>query len=101
LASRLECWPVRALTRLGSMSLSAYLAHSLLLGLLFHGWGLGLHGVLGWAEVVLSAWGVFGLLLIGTAVWRSSISAGPAEMLMKAWVNHGQVTRASGGAHGP
>jgi uncharacterized protein len=74
------------LARLGSMSLSAYLGHSLLLGVIYHGWGLGLHGSVGWAAVVLGAWGVFALLWAGAAVWRSRASLGPVEWLMKAWV---------------
>ncbi len=86
LARRVEAWPVRMLARLGSMSLSAYLGHSLLLGVIYHGWGLGLHGSVGWAAVVLGAWGVFALLWAGAAVWRSRASLGPVEWLMKAWV---------------
>ncbi|BET67487.1 DUF418 domain-containing protein [Opitutales bacterium ASA1] len=79
--------PVRALACVGSMSMSAYLGHSFLLGALYHGWGLGRQGVFGWAGVVLSAWCVFLLLLASSVLWRSRGAVGPAERAMKTWVN--------------
>ena len=69
----------------GRLSLTVYLSQSVLLSLLFSGWGLGLYQQLPyWATVLIAlavAFGLSGLALL----WVRHVGQGPMERLLSAW----------------
>ena len=71
----------------GRMALSNYLLQSLLAGLIFYGYGIGLHGSLGRAELwplVIIVW----LLQLGLSqLWLSRFQQGPVEALWR-WLTY-------------
>lgn len=71
------------LAKAGSASLSAYIFQSLALSLVFCGYGLGLFGQVGAANVFCIACGVAFASLILVAVWRSQADRGPLEILLR------------------
>jgi hypothetical protein len=82
----------------GRVSLSAYIGESLLLSLLFSGYGGGLFGTLGAASVALIALQVWALLdLLGHRIlarWK----AGPLEWLLRRFVTWRTGSRAPASA---
>ena len=74
----------------GTASLTAYLLQSLILSLVFCGYGLGLYGKLGaFACIALAL--VVGLFSLSFAsVWRTRFKLGPMEMLLRSWTYLGQ-----------
>ncbi|WP_158263716.1 DUF418 domain-containing protein [Deinococcus arcticus] len=71
----------------GRMSLTGYLGESLLLGLLFAGWGLGWYGGLSLSLTVLVTLGVWLALDLFAHLWLRHFTAGPFEWLLRAWTN--------------
>ncbi len=71
----------------GRMSLTGYLGESLLLGLLFAGWGLGWYGQLSLSLTVLVTLGVWLALELFAHLWLRHFRAGPFEWLLRAWIN--------------
>jgi len=73
------------LGNMGRMSLTVYLGQSLLLNLIFGGWGLGLYQQLPyWLAVLVSI--VVTLVLAALAtLWLSRFRQGPMERLLSAW----------------
>jgi uncharacterized protein len=70
----------------GRMALTNYIAQSLLCSVLFYGWGLGLYGLLSYAEqwtVILSIWV---LELIWSTWWLSRFHFGPLEWVWRSLV---------------
>ena len=91
-------WPARlALFRpAGRMSLSFYLASSLLMALLACGFGLGLMGRYGAAAVVGMAICIWLLLALLATAWLNRFQRGPVEQLLHRWTRSGEShTRAS------
>ena len=78
-----------SLAVVGRLSLSAYVAEGALAGLLFNGYGLGLHGRLGDAACVGVAVLVYALVHALCGLWWRSFGRGPLERLL------GWTTRAS------
>jgi uncharacterized protein len=69
----------------GRMSLTGYLGESVVLALIFCGFGLGLMGQLGAGAVTAIALGVW-LLLDGFAhLWQAHFEHGPLESLLRRW----------------
>lgn len=77
----------------GRMSLTVYLGESLLLCLLYCGWGLGWFGTQGAAAVTLVAVGVWVVLAAFAWAWLRRFSRGPMESLMLRWVRMGESAR--------
>lgn len=73
----------------GRMSLTVYLGESLLLCVLYCGWGLGWFGTQGAAAVTLVAMGVWVVLAVFAWAWLRRYSRGPMESLMNRWVRRG------------
>ncbi|MGE7958772.1 DUF418 domain-containing protein [Pseudomonas sp. NPDC089530] len=74
----------RWLAPMGRMSLSNYLLQSLLLSLIFTGYGLGLINTLDWALVLLIVIALYGLQLWLSHLWMRSHQYGPCEWLLRA-----------------
>ena len=67
----------------GRMSLTNYLFSSLLGGLLFYGWGLGLYAVLGTTWSFLVGIGIVVLQLLVLKLWARKHTRGPLETLWR------------------
>ncbi|MEM8636864.1 MAG: DUF418 domain-containing protein [Pseudomonadota bacterium] len=80
------------LARGGTSSLTAYLLQSVILSLVFCGYGLGFYGQLGAATCIaigLSA-GMFSIVF--TSLWRSVFERGPMEVLLRRWTYLGKIS---------
>lgn len=67
----------------GRAAFSNYLATSLLMTFLFYGWGLGLYGTIGRAELYLIVLGVWALMLFWSKPWLDRFRYGPLEWLWR------------------
>lgn len=76
--------PYALLTASGRMALTNYLMQSLLLALVFHGYGLGLINRLSLTQVLLVNVVIIGLQLVLSKVWLSHFRYGPLEWLLRA-----------------
>lgn len=68
----------------GRMALTNYLMQSLLLALVFHGYGLGLINRLSLSQMLLVDVAIFALQLVLSKVWLSHFRYGPLEWLLRA-----------------
>lgn len=75
--------PVQALERLGRLSMTAYLAQSIVGTLVFGGHGLGLFGLVGRFELLLAAAAFFAAQLALAAWWSTRFRFGPFEALWR------------------
>ncbi len=73
----------------GRTSLSVYIGESLVLCIIFCGWGLGWFGELGAAAVTAVAVATWAGLALAAWLWLRVARQGPLESAMGAWVNHG------------
>jgi uncharacterized protein len=73
----------RYAARAGSASLTAYLLQSLILSVIFTGYGLGAYGHLSASEAIAVAAAVALLSLAFAAVWRGFAARGPMEVLLR------------------
>lgn len=78
---------VRWLAVSGSSSLTGYILHSVLLGAVFYGWGLGLYGTLGPAAILALSIAVFMAIVLGLNIWRRYFRHGPDEWLLRCFVD--------------
>jgi uncharacterized protein len=69
----------------GRASLTLYLSESIVLCVLFCGWGFGLFGRLGAGAVTLIAIGVYLLLEVAIRLWLARFRQGPFEWLLAQW----------------
>ncbi len=74
---------LRALASAGRMALSNYLGQSVICGLVFYSYGLGLFGQLSLAQAVLVAVPIFVCQLIFSAVWLYFFRFGPMEWVWR------------------
>lgn len=74
---------VSAVAALGRMALTGYLSQSILLGLIFYGYGLGLFGRLGSAVAALIGIAIYLAQLIFSVAWLRRYRFGPAEWLWR------------------
>ncbi|MFD8642560.1 DUF418 domain-containing protein [Streptomyces zaomyceticus] len=88
---------VAVLGPVGSMTLTGYLAQSLVCALLFTGYGAGLVGRLSPPVVLAIALALFGAQIVVSRWWLRSRRYGPVEWLLRAWTT---LTRPSLRAHG-
>ena len=70
------------LSKPGQASLTIYLGESLLLCLIFCGWGLGLFGQLGAAAVTAIAFATWAVLSLGMTWWLRRQTQGPLEIVV-------------------
>eukprot|EP01035_Chromulina_nebulosa_P026464 gene26464-34642_t len=75
------------LAKSGGSSLSGYILHSILLGAVFYGWGLGQYGSLGAAAVMAIATATFLTIVLTLNVWRRCFRYGPDEWLLRSFVD--------------
>jgi uncharacterized protein len=69
----------------GRMSLTGYVGESVLLALIFCGFGLGLMGQLGAGAVTVIALAVWLLLDVFAQLWQKRFEHGPLESLLRRW----------------
>ena len=69
----------------GQASLTIYLSESVLLCVIFCGWGFGLFGTLGAAAVTGIAIACWAVLAVAMTLWLRRFSQGPLEWLVGKW----------------
>jgi uncharacterized protein len=74
------------MTAAGSMSLTGYILHSVILSALFLGWGAGLSGRLAAAMVLGLACLTFVAIILFCLIWRRWFRLGPDEWLLRSFV---------------
>ena len=74
-----------ALAPLGRMALTSYLTQSVVLGLLFYGYGLGLFGHIGEAVATILGIGIFTIQVVVSALWLRRYRFGPVEWLWRSF----------------
>ncbi len=79
-------WWFRPLQRTGRMSLSVYVGQSVLLGWIFHGYGLGAAATVGLAGGVLLSLGAHAALMVFATIWLARFRVGPLEWLVGSFV---------------
>ena len=72
------------------MSLTCYLGESLLMSLIFCGYGAGLFGKLGAAHTAGVAALIWLLVMLAARGWQRRGSQGPIEWLLARWVHRGR-----------
>lgn len=85
-----------ALASAGRMALSVYLTQSIVMTLIFYGYGLGLYGVVGPASGVLLALALFTAQVAVARWWLARFRFGPAEWLWRS-LTYGQPQPWRGG----
>ncbi len=75
----------RALARGGTASLTAYLMQSLILSMIFCGYGLGYYAELGAAACIAIAFATALFTIAFTSLWRIYFARGPMEILLRRW----------------
>ncbi|MGB6230202.1 MAG: DUF418 domain-containing protein [Litorimonas sp.] len=78
------------LARAGTSSLTAYLLQSLILSLVFSGYGLGLFGQIGAAGCVAIGFATGLVSLAFSSLWRMRFQRGPMESLLRGWTYLGR-----------
>lgn len=81
---------VRVLASTGRNTLSGYLAHSVILGVMFNAWGFDLFGRFGPTVLLVVALGVFALIVAALHFWQRRAERGPAEQLLGWWTRRGE-----------
>jgi uncharacterized protein len=74
---------LRAFAPLGRMAFSNYIAQSLIFGVLFYGFGLGLYGRIGPAASLAVGTGVYVVQMVFSAWWLRRYRFGPLEWLWR------------------
>lgn len=78
---------LRPFRSVGRMSLTTYLLQSVLLCLVFCGWGLGLFGQVSNALAIMIGMGIYICQALAASLWLARFEQGPMEWLMKWWVS--------------
>ena len=73
----------RAIAAMGQMALTNYLGQSLIMAVIFNGWGLGWFRELSRSQTVLVVGGIWLAQLILSPLWLSRFRFGPAEWLWR------------------
>ncbi|TGL58131.1 DUF418 domain-containing protein [Leptospira ognonensis] len=72
-----------AMASVGSMSLTNYLLHSILLAFIFNGWGLGYYAKLPPEKYMFLVFPIYGFNLIFSSLWKKYFSMGPFEFVLR------------------
>ncbi len=83
-------WLADRLSAAGRMAFSNYLGTSVLMMLVFHGWGLGLFGELGRPQLYLVMVGAWVVMLAWSKPWLARFRYGPLEWLWRC-LTYGRV----------
>jgi uncharacterized protein len=83
------------------VSLTIYLGESVLLCVIFCGWGFGLFGTLGAAAATGVAIGCWALLAVLASLWLRRFAQGPLEWLVGRWTKAPVRRLAERGAGAP
>ena len=83
LLSRRGDWIQRALSPVGRMALTGYLASNAIGAFVWYGWGLGQLGRWNFTAINLLAFAVFAILCLFSAAWMTRFRFGPAEWLWR------------------
>jgi len=78
------------LARGGTATLTAYLMQSLILSLIFCGYGLGLYGKISAAGCIAIAIAVGIFTICFSSLWRKRFARGPMEALLRSWTYLGK-----------
>ncbi|MBJ7459032.1 MAG: DUF418 domain-containing protein [Thermoleophilaceae bacterium] len=78
---------IALLAPMGRMALSNYVLQSILMGLVFFGYGLGQFGRLSPFEVLLVTIAIYAVLLAFSTLWMQRHAYGPLEWLLRAFTN--------------
>lgn len=78
---------VRWLAAAGSATLTGYILHSVLLGAVFNGWGLGLYGRVGPAGCLGIGVLTFAAVMLAIILWKRRFRYGPEEWLLRSFVD--------------
>lgn len=78
---------INALAPVGRMALSNYILQSILMGLVFFGYGLGYFGEFGPFQTLLVALAIFAAQIPISAWWMRRHTYGPLEWLLRAFTN--------------
>lgn len=78
---------LRPFRSVGRMSLTTYLLESVMLCMIFCGWGLGLFGQVSNAMAMVIGMAVYFCLALAASLWLARFDQGPMEWLMKWWVS--------------
>lgn len=70
---------------MGRMSLTNYLTQSLILSVIFYGWGFGMFGQTEITKVLLIAIIVFAIQIIANVIWFKYYELGPMEKIWRRW----------------
>ncbi len=79
---RESAWITR-IAAVGRAAFTNYLGTSLLMTFIFYGWGLGLYGAIGRAELYLFVLGAWALMLLWSRPWLMRFRYGPLEWLWR------------------
>jgi uncharacterized protein len=74
---------LKPVAMMGRMSLTNYLMQSLIMAVMFYGWGFGLFGQTNIVMLVCIALGIFVLQMIWSVLWFRSKKQGPLEKLWR------------------
>ena len=74
---------IQQVSAVGRAAFSNYLGTSMLMTFLFYGWGLGLYGSIGRAELYLFVVATWTLMLLWSKPWLSHFRYGPLEWLWR------------------
>ena len=83
LATRRGGWLVDRISAAGRAAFTNYLGTSILMTGLFYGWGLGLYGSVGRAELYLVVLAMWVLMLLWSKPWLDRFAYGPFEWLWR------------------
>ncbi len=88
-------WIIR-IAAVGRAAFTNYLGTSLLMTFIFYGWGLGLYGSIGRAELYLFVLGAWAFMLLWSRAWLMRFRYGPLEWLWRSLAKgHVQAMRLS------
>lgn len=76
----------------GRVAFSNYLGTSIVMTFIFYGWGLGLYGSIGRAELYLFVLGAWALMLLWSKPWLMRFRYGPLEWLWRS-LSRGEVQK--------
>lgn len=84
-------WLQGATAAAGRMSLTGYVLEGMLAGLVFNGYGLGLHGTVGAAGCLIIAVGIVAATHLFAMLWLRFAASGPLEIVLRGITRFGEA----------